>query len=498
MTRLIRIGGKTLLALGALLLSFAAVVFAINARDEQLSPQAVALLEPPPNPLAAEDNAYLWLIGSGAPEGASPVAAGEARVTGEIRLFALIRSDPEAANGLIRQEMAAISAGSKVKAPEHFCADGVERIWETLSTRRAEVVALLAANRELMDRYAASKRARGYFDVNPASVSGLVPFLSSGTRCLFLADIATRLRAGTAGERRKALAELSEDTRLWQSILTADTEIGSTMVAANALRANFFLVADFVAASLDAVGTEDTLEDAELALGSTSAWSIGPAFARQFRQFADIVRWQVPCEQPGTQLPKMCAEVSWWQRLSGRVSAHFYKRNATINLAAERDRRLAELAATVTSTLPAGIDAYVRWSDDALGPGNDLSWSGSIGWLIERARRKPFGFAYNPFGAVLVNNSSEPGVGWVRTISDAVAVQRAVRMGIEIRRMHTPPAAVPDLMRQHPEWSMHPGTGKPIDWDQAGGALTIKPASHWSGPERRRFSVPTWHARVAS
>jgi hypothetical protein len=99
---------------------------------------------------------------------------------------------------------------------------------------------------------------------------------------------------------------------------------------------------------------------------------------------------------------------------------------------------------------------------------------------------------------VLVNNSSEPGVGWVRTISDAVAVQRAVRMGIEVRRMRTPTAAVPDLMRQHPEWSVHPGSGKPIEWDAAGGALTIRPAGPWSDPKRRRLSVPTWRVRGVS
>src|SRR5438477_5862256 len=68
-------------ALGSLLF-LAVLVIAINAFDEDLSPEAKALLQAPPNPYQAEENLYLALIGFDAPQGEPLVAAAQTRITG--------------------------------------------------------------------------------------------------------------------------------------------------------------------------------------------------------------------------------------------------------------------------------------------------------------------------------------------------------------------------------------------------------------------------------
>ena len=69
------IGGLVLIAL----LLFA-VVWAMNLRDEPLTPESQALLVPLTNPYAPEDNIYLALAGLDAPPGESVTAVGLARI----------------------------------------------------------------------------------------------------------------------------------------------------------------------------------------------------------------------------------------------------------------------------------------------------------------------------------------------------------------------------------------------------------------------------------
>jgi hypothetical protein len=76
MRRVLKWSGITVFGLLALALLLFAAAFIINAHDEQLSPQARALLTPPPNPYKPEDNIFLALLGADAPPGESIIAAG--------------------------------------------------------------------------------------------------------------------------------------------------------------------------------------------------------------------------------------------------------------------------------------------------------------------------------------------------------------------------------------------------------------------------------------
>jgi hypothetical protein len=63
----------------ALALLFIAVVFALNAFDEELTPETNAMLVPPVNRYRSDDNIYVALRGFDAPAGQSIIEAGETR-----------------------------------------------------------------------------------------------------------------------------------------------------------------------------------------------------------------------------------------------------------------------------------------------------------------------------------------------------------------------------------------------------------------------------------
>jgi len=78
---------KTLKVLGWILGSITALLvliligtFIANSFDEPLTPEAKALLTPPPNPYATEDNLFVAFAGFHAPPKVSMIAAGSAAI----------------------------------------------------------------------------------------------------------------------------------------------------------------------------------------------------------------------------------------------------------------------------------------------------------------------------------------------------------------------------------------------------------------------------------
>src|SRR5713101_5656594 len=71
------------------------VVIVINWSDEDLSPEAKALLIAPPNPYKPEENLYLALLGFDALPGESPIAAGQTRVAEYEKGVAAALKDPQ-------------------------------------------------------------------------------------------------------------------------------------------------------------------------------------------------------------------------------------------------------------------------------------------------------------------------------------------------------------------------------------------------------------------
>jgi hypothetical protein len=126
--------GKATLWLFALLFVLLVAALLINATDEELEPETLALLIAPPNPYPAQANLYLALGGLDAPSGASTITFGEARV-----------SDYEAKR--LKGPKAFIES-SESKDPKALTFKGsldnyqplVRSIWEGIESRRTESV----------------------------------------------------------------------------------------------------------------------------------------------------------------------------------------------------------------------------------------------------------------------------------------------------------------------------------------------------------------------
>src|SRR5215471_11281968 len=90
--------GIGVLALTALACMLFLGALLVNARDEALTPEVRALLTPPPNPYADQDNAYVALQGFDAPPAESVIAAGEARIAHYDRGVEAAMRDPSLTN----------------------------------------------------------------------------------------------------------------------------------------------------------------------------------------------------------------------------------------------------------------------------------------------------------------------------------------------------------------------------------------------------------------
>jgi hypothetical protein len=162
--------------------------------------------------------------------------------------------------------------------------------------------------------------------------------------------------------------------------------------------------------------------------------------------------------------------VSWQSRLYNRVSDHFLKLNATVNLYAR---------ATAQQMLAAKDPASFFQLRHA---GHGMFAEGQSVWTLP--------LSYNPVGKVLAALPGPMIDQYSLRAWDAAALQRAVRLSYEIRQRRIEAAAIPAFLRQHPEWSTHPADGRPFGWDAATAELRVQPLGRQPAP--RRFSIRVW------
>jgi hypothetical protein len=454
------------LALVALLLL--AVVFAINWRDEPLTREARALLAPPSNPLKSDDNLYLAMAGFTAPAGASVIMAGQSRIEHYNEHLDAVLHDPspQALDSLTLKDPHAL----EFQGQAEFVQPLTGSLWEEVPPQRAQIEALAAQNDELYRRYLALERLPGYFETARPSYLAPAIFVPTEVRYLFLEDTVLRLRSGGAREQRAALDELVADVGLWRRVLTGQGLLISKMLALAYLESDYLVLADMIADPHSAVplGSDDA--DTAAPLFALRDFDLGAAFAAEFRVQASLLEQTQYLYTIGwtPQAALSAAPRNWTDRLGSEVSGHFFKLNATVNLFARQAQRL------MTLTPGPGVAA----ADKKLADSSLTAW-GLLG-------------AYNPIGKLLAGIAAPAGVTYPLRAWDAAALQRLVRAGYEIRRQRIAPADIPAFLAQHPEWSTHPGDGRPFVWLPESGEIRIQTIGEQ--PQGRRFSIRIWQA----
>lgn len=473
--------GVTALGLLALALLLFAVPFIINARDEELSPQARALLAPPPNPYGPEDNIFLALAGADARVGEPVIAAGLLKIsTYNDRVDALMRNPTLAAQETFIH-MPEDPRRLEFKGDCKLVNPLQESLWQTVPPHREQIEELLADNRELYQRYLALHRLHGYYETARPYISPVLVGWPVCERKLFLAEYVVRMHAGERAEQRQALADLRDDVQLWRNIFKGEGALVSKMVAAAYLQGDYLLLADTIADPQITVPVGEQDADSVIPLFDLGDWDLGSAFVAEFRVTSSVVKQTdvlsgVPWTADGEPQSAVGRELT---RLYNRMGAHFFKLNATENLlAAQTERRIQAARDPAiffgTRHEPAG---------PIVPPPADLST-----WALL--------LTYNPGGKVLAEIGDWAYGDYPPRAWDAAAVQRLARLSYEIRRQRIDTTAIPAFLKQHPEWSTHPADGRPFLWDAQIGEVRIQTVA--KQPPDRRFSIRVWRAATTS
>jgi hypothetical protein len=195
--------------------------------------------------------------------------------------------------------------------------------------------------------------------------------------------------------------------------------------------------------------------------------------------FAEEFRFEVaPLEQlqrastTGLPLPERYSGdllLQSWNRAENIAGAHFFKLHATENQFARQAARLIVSAAAD----PAAFAAKSRQPLVSPPAGEWTVW-----------------LSYNPIGKTLAAIAAQALTGYAPRAWDGAALQRLVRLSYEIRRQGIEPAGIPGFLARHPEWSTHPGDGRPFLWDARNGELRIQTMGRQ--PAGRRFGIRIW------
>jgi len=467
-------GSRVLGCLVLVALGLFVVAWIMNLRDEPLTPESQALLVPPPNPYAPEDNIYLALAGLDAPPGESVTAVGLARIERFNRQVDLASREarPETLGGAPTQDP---GPRLEFRGDVGFCEPLNRSVWSDAPEHTTDIAKLLADNAELYQRYAGLHRRRGFHETAHPSITSPPVFLSAvPIRKLFLAHAALRLRSGEPRAQRVALADLADDVRLWRAVLTGRGALISKMIAIAYLEGDYLVLADMIADPQAAVPVGAADAEVVVPLFALGDWNIGSAFAEEFRAEVSTLEQLQRASATGLWVPERYTGdllLQSWNRVENIAGAHFFKLHATENQFARQAARLIGSAAAD----PAAFTANGR---QPLGSPlvSEHPWTV---WL-----------SYNPIGKILAAIPAQGLTGYAPRAWDGAALQRLVRLSYEIRRQGIEPAGIPAFLARHPEWSTHPGDGRPFLWDAKNGELRIQTMGRQ--PAGRRFGIGIW------
>jgi hypothetical protein len=436
------------LALLALVLLVAGIVLAsylLNAHDEGLSEQARAFLVVPKNDLKPADNLFVQLAGLSAPSGGSTTAAGLAIAERYERAAEIARSDPEEYKRLIEPDPAALSFAGAAQ----FCAMREGSVWADAAAHESDIASLSIDNAELYGRYLELPRQRGFYDFT-AGTAQPPYYPGSSLRCLFLADVALRLRSASPAVRSQALAALTQDILVWRSMLTGEGDLVSKMLPLAYLHADYLVLADAIADPAFALPEAQDANEV-VPLFEPSAWDIGNVFPVELRYYMKTV-------------------VAAAKREQSQHSSRFFQPNATANLHAIYLARLMKLAAPDPKH-------YAALKSLRSEQEHEIWWA----------------HLYNPVGHILERIGGSTADDYLLRTWDGAALQRLVRLGYAIRRQQVAPDGIAAFLRAHPEIASHPGDGRAFEYDPAKHELRMQPLAQPS-QKQRRYAIPVWQA----
>jgi len=444
----------------------------INWFDEDLSPEAKALLIAPPNPYKPEENLYLALLGFDAKEGVSPITAGQAKVAVYEKEIAAVRKAPQYVLRIFPDAPWQNKEKLEFRGKVDFCLPLTKSCLANVEIHNADIDRMLKTNRELNRRYANLHGLKGYYETATPSIYLISPYAPSPVRQLYLVNIALRTQSSVRAQRNAAIADLLADIRTWRLELTGSGALISKMLAVAYLQGDHALLADIIAdGKLDLADASPEIQSTlEL---SEDDWKIGKIVAFEYR-ISDFMWDQLRVTKGRQLLVDSASEERSWERFFDQISSLFIRINATQNLQARLATQQQKMADAGPAKFFVALDAYRLWLRD------------NVEFRVH--------YIYNPFGKILISIGTSSYENYYLRAYDGAAFQRLVRLGYEIRNREIEDKAVPLFIQKHPEWASHPVDGRPFTWDEKKREIAVQTLGQQ--PKDRRFSIRVWSAAL--
>lgn len=466
-----------------------AAVFAINAFDESLKPEAAAALRWPEPTANDADNGYFVLVGLSAPAGQDAHAWGRRWVEAMNR--AGTRTEVEAAERSLATAPLKFAGSSAV-----LCDFRSEQACAPQANKHAEAIGKLSAdNAELLRRYAALRHYSQVIDTyRPQSLAHPIIGLAiyNNAQRLVLSQLLADADRDAGGP---ALTALAADIDMQRRLLAGAISLIVKMTANAALARDYLALAELVRRHPALAGNQADTMKKILAPLDKAELALAPAMMSEFRGMAASLDDPAIADPASYQLIQVLGDASAVAPGGGAADAVFVPATTpTIERPLPRLLKASALDALLNPVLKGTIavllqknatrnDQYATLHafaalDDV--PASALA-EAERSLSVQQDRGVTWTWLYNPVGKLIQSVAVPNFADYKRRLLDLEGLRRLIVLQTQIAAGAIADADIPAFLARTDAALADPYTGKPMGWDAGRRALVFVAArnSRW-------------------
>jgi len=433
--------GKILLWIVLSLVFVVLLLLAINAFDEDLSPEATALVLEPGTPVPPNENAYFTVFGFQAPPGQDAHARG-IEIVGEYEK--ILKADPFVDPVRSLDEMLGKDRLQFKGDEKKLCSRSPDssRCITYYMGNTGDVDRLLADNKLLLERYFKLTSYPHYRETLPVVVASPLPHLSFVRMAhqLMLAKTALLVKEGKVAA---ALSQLQRDAVFNRRMAEEGSTLISKLIALSLLSSDARALSEIIAANkLSAVD----IARANAILKPLSAAERN--FNKAFRNEAAVMRNAVSDGIKEGKFFTIYGASSRWDRVKWQLVRPFYKPNATINVLSKNYAHIVELDALSAKDLA------------------ERTGSGKEAEFIRAAQALRWDMVYNPVGKFIVAIAIPDFTGYLVRGHKADGLMRLVSLQLLLKENRIQDARLEQFIKESGPRYADPYTGGVMRWDE--------------------------------